>query len=148
MELLALFAICIADWGCAASHMAYVSTKVPWYTEGGKYCGVLSEIPLKRLPFYDRRIPIWGDVYHLIAGLRYLPMALLAWLAFGNPFDQWRLVWYGWDNWPYWYTLWYDADVLWYIATASINGAGWQILKRVHGKDWTLKMLWGRVWTR
>lgn len=81
--------LCIGDWGCAASHMAFRS-----YTWSAPY---------------SRRLPIFGDVWHLVAGLRYLPMGLLAYLTL-----EWGEI----------------------ALTAVVNYAGWQVLKRLHRKDW------------
>lgn len=115
LEMVAAVAIVVADLGCAASHMAYVSTFVPelagWEREGKTL-----EIPPMRLPIYDKHLPVCGDLWHLVAGLRYVALGMLAWLAFG-----WE-----WE---------------WYLGTALINSIGWQGIKRLHGKDWTLGML-------
>ncbi len=115
VELLAAAAICAGDWGCAASHMAFDAWTM-------------------RMPYW-KRIPIWGDVYHLVAGLRYLPMVLLAWLAFGNPLEGWM-----WDD-P---KITIPESFLWYLGTAVVNSLGWQGLKRLHGKDYWGKPRWWR----
>jgi len=97
--------ICLSDWGCAASHMAFSD-----YT--------------MRSPYW-RRIPVFGDVFHLVAGLRYLAMGVLAVVVFG----------YQWE---------------WYLGTALLNSLGWQLLKRLHGKDWPLRLLikrWATAWS-
>jgi hypothetical protein len=90
-ELIVCIAICLSDWGAAASHMSFDQ--------------------LRFKPFYARKIPIWGDVWHGIAGLRYVGLGLLAWLGFGL---QWE----------------------WYLITAGVNQVGWYTLKRLHGKQW------------
>ena len=90
IELAAAIAICLADWGAAASHMAH-NKGYTWMEP------------------YPYPLLIFGDVWHFVAGFRYLPMALLAWLAFGL---QWE----------------------WWVATALVNSIGWYLLKRLHGK--------------
>lgn len=89
--LLAAIAICLSDWGIACTHMAYDVSR--------------------RKPFYDRRLPRpVKDVWHLVGGLRYVSMTLLAVLTFSS-----------WE---------------WYVGTALVNRLGWAILKHLHGKDW------------
>ena len=83
-------AILLADWGAASSHMAY-------------------DVAIRK-PFYDEKLPIFGDPWHLIAGLRYLPLGLL---AFTLP-------------WP------------WIVGVAVVNWIGWQCLKKVHNKPWSI----------
>ena len=90
-EYLCAIAILLADWGAAASHMAF------------------DRFELK--PFYARRIPIWSDPWHLISGLRYIPMLLLMWVSYGW---QWE----------------------WWLGTAVVCQIGWYALKRLHRKDW------------
>ena len=122
IELAAAIAICLADWGCAASHMCYTTQLVIPQGDDLICKGDLLYVERrgpKRLPFYDRKLPIWGDVYHLVTGLRYLPLALLAWLAFG----------YQWE---------------WWVGTAIVNSLGWLVLKVAHGKhrQWGLMPRW------
>jgi len=93
-----LVTICLGDWGAAASHMAF-DTLV--FKAG-----------------YAHQLPVFGDVWHLTAGLRYLPMGFLAVFCFTR---EWK----------------------WWAATAVVDWAGWQILKILHNKDWG----WG-VWER
>jgi hypothetical protein len=97
-------AILLADWGAAASHMAYDISR--------------------RKPFYDRPIPIWGDMFHLIAGLRYIPILLLVWYGFG-----WHDLNAGLsdDSW---------GVALWTAGTALVDWHGWLVLKKVHSKPW------------
>lgn len=113
MELLTALVILAGDWGAAASHMAYTTNRL--LIPGG----IWMEVSPKRLPFYERKIPIFGDVWHLIAGFRYIPMALLAWLSWGT---QWE----------------------WYVGTALVNSLGWLALKALHGKlpAWGWKPRW------
>lgn len=101
MELLAAACICLGDWMCACSHMAY------------EYYGWKE--------FYRQPSLIWQDRWHLFAAGRYLPMVLLAWLAFEY---QWG----------------------WYLGTAAVNFAGWQICKRIHGKPWPWHHVFTRIW--
>lgn len=117
--VLTMILICAADWGCAASHMAFTSQLI--IREGDRTIRKGDILNMERrgprlLPFYSRKLPVFGDVWHLIAGLRYLPLAYLAWLT-----QPWE----------------------WMLATAVVNSVGWQILKRVHGKDWPLHRLMG-----
>lgn len=91
-------AICLSDWGAAASHMAF------------------DQIQFK--PFYGEPVPLMGDVWHVVAGFRYIALALLAMLVF-------------------------RARLIWYVATCFACWLGWQLLKLAHGKDWG----WG-VWER
>ena len=91
--ILTAIVICLADWGIAAQHMAYVGTT-------------------HRLPFYERKLPRpIKDVWHLVGGLRYLALGLLAWYGFGWTWQA-------------------------YIITAAVNRCGWWALKRIHNKDW------------
>lgn len=102
MEPLICLVICLSDWGCAASHMA-----------------------LKDYAFrspYGARVRLFGDLWHVIGGLRYLGLGALAFYAFE--------------------TLWH-----WYVITAVTNSLGWYALKRLHGKDWGWKPTWLKeVW--
>jgi len=98
IEIMTLIAICLSDWGAAASHMSF------------------DKLVFK--PFYEKKLQVFGDVWHLVGGLRYVGLGLLAYLGFGT---QWK----------------------WYVAAALINQVGWYILKRVHGKEWGMG-----VWNR
>jgi len=121
IELLAAIAILAADWGTAATHMAYTNSRVT-SLDGAE----IHWVGPTRLPFYDRKLPIFGDVWHLVGGLRYVPMVLLAWIAFGPG------IWY-WDGW--------HCDPIataWYLGTALVNSIGWQVLKKLHRKNWPL----------
>jgi len=116
IEIAAALAILAADWGAASSHMCYVNQNVVTWD-----AGVVTRSEMrgpKRLLFYDRRLPVFGDFYHLIAGLRYLPMGLLAWVT--------------WSTWE------------WYVGTAAVNSLGWLLLKVWHGKveAWSWKPRW------
>ena len=88
-ELLAAIAILLGDWGCAMSHMAF------------------KRVEFTRL--YNEPCRFFGDHWHFVASWRYLPMALLAWMAFG----------YQWE---------------WWVGTALVNSIGWYGLKVAHGK--------------
>jgi len=109
MTLLAAIAIVLADWGTACAHMAYTvgRNKGDWW------------VGPTRLPFYDHKLPVFGDVWHLVAGFRYLPMGLLAWMAWG-----WE-----WE---------------WYVGSAVVDSLGWYGLKVLHGKveAWGWKPRW------
>ena len=111
IELAAAIAIVLADWGAGASHMCYL-TRIGWImdTPEKQFSAVdTSDIRPVRMPFYNKPMPIWGDRWHFIAAWRYLPMALLAWMAFG----------YQWE---------------WWVGTALVNSIGWYGLKVAHGK--------------
>jgi len=114
MTLLAAIAIVLADWGTACAHMAYIS-----YRQSAWPTHVVVQCEPRRLPFYDRKLPIFGDVWHLVAGFRYLPMGLLAWMAWG-----WE-----WE---------------WYVGSAVVDSLGWYGLKVLHGKveAWGWKPRW------
>lgn len=88
LRWLAATAICVSDWGIAASHMAF------------------DTIVFK--PAFAAEMPIWGDVWHYAASHRYISMALLAALVFG-----WRLRWYAataFANWAGWQLLKHASD--------------------------------------
>lgn len=104
-------AICLADWGCAMSHMAFDVQR--------------------RKPVYDAYVPLWGDFYHFVAALRYIPMLLLARLAYG-PF--YTCTFLGWSL-PV-LRIEIHTNAFWWIGTAVVNFLGWQVLKRIHGKQW------------
>jgi len=111
-ELLAALTILLADWGAASSHMAYTTQLVIPEGDETIYKGDLLHMERrgpKRLPFYDQRLPIFGDVWHLVAGLRYCALVALAVVVFG----------YQWE---------------WYLGTAAVNSLGWYVLKVAHGK--------------
>ena len=116
-----LIAVCLSDWGAASSHMAF---RLVGFQECAA-CAANPGSPVlcssclhnryragRRLsPFYARRLPVFGDVWHLVGGLRYLCMVLLVAGVYGF---HWK----------------------WWLATAVVNWAGWQLLKRIHRKDW------------
>lgn len=119
-------AICLllADWGAAASHMAYVNSYITTEDIGQ----TLPTRPKKTYtivprmhPFYARKLPLFGDVFHLVAGLRYPVMVLVAVVAY-------------WDAW------------FWYAGIAGANSVGWFVLKVLHGKvgAWGWKPRWLR----
>jgi hypothetical protein len=118
-ELIAFAAICISEGGIASSHMAYTTQKVHSATWGSVTGYPWVEKGPKMLPFYARKIPIWGDVWHLIAGFRYVAFTALAWMAFGW---QWK----------------------WYVANAITCSLIWAVLKVAHGKHtkWGLAPRW------
>ena len=98
MMLTALI-ICLTDWCIAATHMAYSKSE--------------------RMPFYDRYLPLFRDVWHLVGGMRYVCFAYLAWISWGM---DWR----------------------YYVGTAVLNQVGWMVLKILHGKSnrWGLLPAW------
>ena len=110
-EITAAAIICLSDWGVAASHMAYKDHE--WYENG-----TLLLWPPKRLDFYERKLPIFGDAWHLVAGFRYIAFTALAWEVF-----------------VHWWM---------YPATAIVCGLGWLALKWKHGKlaEWDWKPRW------
>ena len=82
-RFMGMLAILLADWGTAASHMAF--TSFTFYD------------------FYAQPNIIWGDIWHAVAGLRYGALLTLAILLFEK---EWR--WYmvtGGLNWIGWQTL-------------------------------------------
>lgn len=117
-HITALF-ILLADWGTACSHMAYVNTYL--FGSPDEPNKTMVSVPPNMSPFYARKLPVVRDVFHLIAGLRYLVMVLVAVVVY-------------WDSW------------LWYAGIALVNYAGWLVLKKLHGKPWG----WGLIdlWTR
>ena len=119
-ELLTMLAIVVSDLGAAASHMAYRTSRIE--VEGVVATKTIW-VPPSRLPFYDRPLPLFRDVWHLVAGLRYVGLTALAVVVF-----QW--------------------DWRWYLLTAFINGGGWMVLKILHGKSkqWGLIPAWMKGW--
>ena len=111
-EYLCAIAICLADWGAASSHMCY-RTRTMWISnEPDRQFTTVDTYDLApvRLPFYNIPLRVFGDMFHLIAGLRYIPMLLLMWVSYGW---QWE----------------------WWLGTAGAVWIGWQVLKRIHGKS-------------
>ena len=59
--MLTAIIICLTDWCIAATHMAYTKSE--------------------RMPVYDRYLPLFRDVWHLVGGMRYVCFAYLAWIS-------------------------------------------------------------------
>tara|TARA_Y100000310_G_scaffold295670_1_gene327248 strand:+ start:458 stop:820 length:363 start_codon:yes stop_codon:yes gene_type:complete len=113
-ELLAAIVILLADWGTACTHMAYRNRIID--AQGVRLSEYMDPV---RMPFYNIPLPIFGDVWHLFGAVRYLAFGMLAYLSFGiDPED------------PAWWAP--------YLATALVDYAGRQVLKRLHRKDWPL----------